>query len=87
MQVICLKLCSYYVTVIMHDFFNSHITSKDHTPLLNDNDEDSDDNDMSSYYRQNCNSPGRILYTVSYYSYYITATCILLYNIHMLFIA
>jgi len=39
------------------------------SPLpYNNNDDDSDDV-KSVYYRQNCNSPGYILFTVSWYNY------------------
>ena len=43
-----------------------------HQPLLCYDDDDDDNNDddvMSAYCRQNYNSPGQILYTVSCYNY------------------
>ena len=48
-------------------YFDSHASSL----VLPDKDKDDDsenDDVLSAYYRQNCNSSGRILYTVSCYN-------------------
>ena len=58
---------NYYILFV--HLFNSHLTSN-HQPVHCDNsDDDENDDVMSAYHRQNCSSPGRILYTVSYYEY------------------
>ena len=47
------------------DYYSSDASSL----LLPHLDDDDDDDDViSAYYRQTCNSPGRILYTVSCYN-------------------
>ena len=38
------------------------------SPFDHDDNMDDDDDGISAHYRQNCNSPGRILYTVSCYN-------------------
>ena len=67
------------VKLIYHyDLCSTHAVSTDHQ-LLHDNHDEDSDNVISAYYRQNCNSPGRILYTVSCYDCmeYYHCTCIL----------